>query len=372
MNRKHIHTAIALGLMFSLVMGFVGVMDVHAQSDQLSENQQQQDVVIKQLKASDHQVKKIKTAVADKQEILAESREKSKWMKEEIKRLNKQIDSRDKLLKKRVRTMYLNQGSANYLDVLLGSESFGNFIDRVFALKTISENDQNMLNDQKQDKANRAANQQALIDEQSQLKNGLAELKDLETELLKKEEDQRSQLALLKKEASKIKEKEMDKNEETEVAEAQTRALSSQSADLENLSDSKADFIKPAQGYISSGFGQRSFDNSFHPGIDIASSEGTPVMAAADGVVFRAYHSSSYGNTVMVSHKINGQLFTTVYAHLNSYHVSAGERVSKGQDIGGMGNTGESFGSHLHFELYDGQWNPPPHNGAVDPMKFIK
>ncbi|MET1249484.1 peptidoglycan DD-metalloendopeptidase family protein [Sporolactobacillus sp. STCC-11] len=371
MNRKYIHT-VALGLVLSLVMGY-GIPEAHAaQGQQPSENQRQQDAVISQLKASDHQVKKIKAAVDAKQDKLVESREKSKWMKEEINRLDKQIDSRDKLLKKRIRTMYVNEGSVNYLDVLLGSESFGNFIDRVFALKTISENDQNMLNDQKKDKVDRAANQQALIDEQSQLKNRLAELKNLETELLEKEKDQRSQLALLKEEASKIKEKEMEKDEEKEIAEDQTRALNRQSTEFENLSDSKADFIKPAQGYISSGFGKRSFDNGFHPGIDIANSEGTPVKAAADGVVFRAYHSSSYGNTVMISHKIHGKLFTTVYAHLNSYHVTTGERVIKGQDIGGMGNTGESFGSHLHFELYEGQWNPPPHNGAVDPMTFIQ
>ncbi|MET1249493.1 peptidoglycan DD-metalloendopeptidase family protein [Sporolactobacillus sp. STCC-11] len=367
MHRNYIHTALALGLMLPLIMGY-GVTEVHASSDQqLFENQHQQDVVIKQLKAADHQVKKIKAAVDTKQDQLAENREKSKWMGEEIQRLNKQIDSRDKLLKKRLRTMYLNQGSTNYLDVLLGSESFGNFIDRVFALKTITENDQNMLSDQKKDKADRTTNRRALIEEKNQLENGLAELKDLKTKLLEKEKDQRSQLALLKEEASKIKEKEMDKDEEKEVAEAQK-----QSINIDNVSDSDVAFIKPAQGYISSGFGNRSFDNSFHPGIDIANSEGTPVQAAADGVVFRAYHSSSYGNTVMISHKFNGKLFTTVYAHLSSYQVATGARVAKGQTIGKMGNTGESFGSHLHFELYEGPWNPPPHNGAVDPMTFIQ
>ncbi|MCO7125328.1 peptidoglycan DD-metalloendopeptidase family protein [Sporolactobacillus shoreicorticis] len=367
MDRKYIHKALALGLMVSLIMGYIAPEAHAAQNQRFSENQQQQDVVIKQLKSLDHQVKKIKAALDAKRDQLAENREKSKWMKEEIERLDKQIDSRDKLMKERIRIMYVNEGSANYLDVLLGSENFGNFIDRLFALKTISENDRNMLNDQKNDKANRSANQQALIKEQSQLKNGLEELKDLRTELLKKEEEQRSQLALLKKEAEKIKEKEMDEDERREVAKAQMHTIND-----ENLSDSDAAFIKPAQGYISSGFGKRSFDNNFHPGIDIANSEGTPVKAAADGVVFRAYQSPSYGNTVMISHKFNGKLFTTVYAHLSSYQVATGARVTKGQVIGKMGNTGESFGSHLHFELYDGQWNPPPHNGAVDPMKYIQ
>ncbi|BBN97622.1 murein hydrolase activator EnvC family protein [Sporolactobacillus terrae] len=366
MNRNYIHTAVALVLVLSLIMGY-SVHDVHASDQQISENQQQQDGLINQLKQTDRHVKKIKADVTEKQENLAESREKSKWMKVEIERLNAQIDSRDKLLKKRFRAMYLNGGNMNYIDVLLGSESFGDFIDRMFALKTISDNDQKLLTAQKQDQANRAAQQEELAKEQKQLENGLTELNDLKEELLKKEADQRNQLTLLKKEASKIKEKEMEKDEEKDVSEAQTHALAS-----ENVSDSDAAFIKPAQGYISSGFGKRSFDNSFHPGIDIANSEGTPVQAAADGVVFRAYHSSSYGNAVMISHKFKGKLFTTVYAHLSSYEVATGERVAKGQVIGKMGNTGESFGSHLHFELYEGQWNPPPHNGAIDPMKFIQ
>lgn len=366
MNRNYIHTAAALVLVLSLIMGY-SVQDVHASDQQISENQQQQDGLINRVKQTDRRVKQIKAAVDKKQEKLAESREKSKWMKAEIKRLNAQIDSRDKLLKKRFRAMYVNGGNMNYLDVLLGSESFGDFIDRMFALKTISDNDQKLLTAQKQDQANRAAQQEELAKEQKQLEDGLTELNDLKDELLKKEEDQRSQLARLKKEASKIKEKEMKKDEEKEVSEAQTHAIA-----FENASDSNAVFIKPTQGYVTSGFGKRSFDNGFHPGIDIANSEGTPVYAAAGGVVFRAYHSSSYGNAVMISHKFKGKLFTTVYAHLSGYEVATGERVAKGQVIGKMGNTGESFGSHLHFELYEGQWNPPPHNGAVDPMKFIQ
>jgi murein DD-endopeptidase MepM/ murein hydrolase activator NlpD len=375
-----------LGMVLSLTLGF-NAYNVQAASDrqtdikqnlsnnpQLTNNNKQQDVVVKRIKATEKQIETLQKNVMDKQSKLDESQEKSRWLNKEINRLTRQINAREKLLKKRLRSIYINGGVISYLDVLLGAESFGNFLDRLFALKVIYENDQKLLTAQENDKKHQVSKRISLTKEQRKLQNGLADLRKLERDLLNEKADQRSELALLRKEASKIKEKEMNKEEETEITKAQTREVNKQSPSIEikKLSMSRSAFINPTKGYISSGFGKRSFGNSFHPGIDIANSEGTPVKAAADGIVFRAYRSSSYGNTVMLSHKINGRLYTTVYAHLNAYNVSTGERVAQSQVIGGMGNTGESFGSHLHFELYIGPWTPPPHKGAVNPANYIQ
>ncbi|MRB78846.1 peptidoglycan DD-metalloendopeptidase family protein, partial [Bacillus thuringiensis] len=100
----------------------------------------------------------------------------------------------------------------------------------------------------------------------------------------------------------------------------------------------------------SSGFGKR--DGQMHYGLDIAASGNVPVVAAADGIATRSYYSASYGNVVFISHNINGQTYTTVYAHLNSRSVSVGQSVKQGQQIGIMGNTGQSEGQHLHFEIH--------------------
>lgn len=110
-----------------------------------------------------------------------------------------------------------------------------------------------------------------------------------------------------------------------------------------------------------------------HNGIDIAEPGYHPIYAVADGRVRRSYTSSSYGETIMIEHTINGMKWESVYAHLRkgSRTAFAGNRVKQGQRIGVMGNTGRSTGQHLHFELHKGgNWNLNKTN-AVDPLKYL-
>ncbi|ACK90961.1 Peptidase, M23/M37 [Bacillus cereus 95/8201] len=128
------------------------------------------------------------------------------------------------------------------------------------------------------------------------------------------------------------------------------------------------DFIQPAAGRYTSRFEKRG--GKMHHGLDIAASGTVPVVAAAEGVITRSYYSTSYGNVVFISHNINGQTYTTVYAHLKSRSVSAGQKVKQGQQLGIMGNTGQSEGQHLHFEIHKGEWNAQKSN-AMDPKIYI-
>ncbi|PWW31047.1 murein DD-endopeptidase MepM/ murein hydrolase activator NlpD [Cytobacillus oceanisediminis] len=120
-------------------------------------------------------------------------------------------------------------------------------------------------------------------------------------------------------------------------------------------------FAYPAVGgYISSKVGYRW--GKMHKGIDIARPSNRTIKAADNGVIVSAGWDGGYGNKIVIDHK-NG--FRTVYAHLDSISVSAGQTVSKGSKIGVMGMTGDSTGVHLHFELYK--------NGKMqDPLKYIK
>src|SRR5690606_24396045 len=128
-------------------------------------------------------------------------------------------------------------------------------------------------------------------------------------------------------------------------------------------------FIKPADGVITSHFRTKSRPN--HHGLDIAKRGKVPIKAAASGNVSKSYFSSSYGNVVFIVHFMNGQTYETVYAHMRNRLVKEKENVTQGQIIGYMGNTGDSTGQHLHFEIHKGSWNMAKSN-AVDPLDYIE
>jgi murein DD-endopeptidase MepM/ murein hydrolase activator NlpD len=115
-----------------------------------------------------------------------------------------------------------------------------------------------------------------------------------------------------------------------------------------------------------SGFGYRrdpkGAGNRMHEGTDMAGAYGTPIHATADGVVTHAGWDSGYGRQVTIRHDFGVE---TVYAHLSAVGVSVGQRVSRGDRIGDMGNSGRSTGTHLHYEVH---LNGTP----VNPMTFIK
>lgn len=116
--------------------------------------------------------------------------------------------------------------------------------------------------------------------------------------------------------------------------------------------------------------GQR---GKLHPGIDIAESGTHPVYAAANGTVTRSYRSATYGECIFILHNISYQTYETVYAHMKtgSRKVKVGDKVKQGQTIGTMGNTGNSTGQHLHFEIHRGRWNLSKTN-AVNPLNYLK
>lgn len=101
---------------------------------------------------------------------------------------------------------------------------------------------------------------------------------------------------------------------------------------------------------------------AFHEGLDFTAEKGTPIYAAADGIVSQAESTPDYGNIVKVDH---GSGLETRYAHASRVLVKPGERVEKGQLIAEVGNTGRSTGAHLHFEVRL--------NGvALDPRKYLQ
>ena len=133
--------------------------------------------------------------------------------------------------------------------------------------------------------------------------------------------------------------------------------------------NSVSSFVLPITGaVISSGFGWRvhpvTGERRMHKGVDFAAPTGTPIFAAADGVVTEAgWTNGGYGNIVELRHS-DGSV--TLYAHTSRVYVSKGQVVNRGRAIAEVGTTGRSTGPHLHFEVQ------PDGKNAVDPMDYLQ
>jgi murein DD-endopeptidase MepM/ murein hydrolase activator NlpD len=130
---------------------------------------------------------------------------------------------------------------------------------------------------------------------------------------------------------------------------------------------SLSDLMVPVTGRMSSQYGYRVHpvtkkQNSFHSGIDIAAPKGTPVYAAADGIIRKSeFNRSGYGNLIVVEHEKN---LSTYYGHLDERNGQVNQRVKKGDLIGRVGATGMATGPHLHFEVRKG-------NNALNPEEYL-
>lgn len=395
----------------------------HKKENELQDNHAEQDEIVTQIEDLKSSIDKTIKEISNKKDSIKETKASIEKLKKEIDVLEKRIKERDELLKERVSSMYESGGAVNYLDVILGAKDFGDFLDRVFALNVIAEQDKAILEEHKQDKAAVEEKKGKVESELSSLNNDLKDLENLNQKLTDQKKQQNKLLAQLQVEENHIHEDMMELKEKNELLSAQEAAIKAEIARAKkeeeerkkreaaaraaaeaaaakakadaaaraksssNSSSSRPvspppaptpdpapvyrDFIFPSQGIITSNFGYRS--SGMHYGMDIAKGGSTvPIVAAASGTVSKAYYSSSYGNVVYINHYINGQLYTTIYAHMRSTPaVRSGQSVSQGTFLGYQGNTGASRGQHLHFELHKGPWNGSKSN-AVDPRPYIQ
>ena len=125
--------------------------------------------------------------------------------------------------------------------------------------------------------------------------------------------------------------------------------------------------IWPVQGQLSSSFGKRNDPfagtGSFHAGVDLTARYGTPIVAAADGVVMKSGWFARYGKRVVLAHGSNG--LSTGYAHMSEFFVQPGQVVRRGEVIGRVGRSGKTTSPHLHYEVrYLGT--------PVNPYKYLR
>lgn len=362
--------------------------------DALNEVENEQASVDQEIKRIDLAVEDTEVKINEKEQQVTEAEANIEKLHGEIAILEERIAKRNELLKDRARSFQEN-GRITYFDVLLGAKSFSDFIDRMGAVAVFVAADQDILTEHKADKDELEEKQTEMENTLQSLKKMQADLESMKKSLAAQKAEKEKVMASLEHEEEHMHAEMADLEEADQLLAAQKKAIQ-KAIELEQKRQAEAaaaaaakakqsssnggggsvsappvssgNFTKPAQGYLSSGFGIR--ERNDHKGIDIAASGTVPIVAAADGVVIRSYYSTSYGNCIFISHSINGQIYTTVYAHMRQRMASEGQVVSKGQQIGLMGNTGASYGQHLHFELHKGEWNISKSN-AINPVGIV-
>ncbi len=383
--------------------------DLNQTNDKISNLQGQQADVKSEMKRLDYAITDATNKINEKTTKIEETKGEITKLQEEIQIIKERMEKRNELLKDRARSYQETGGVVNYLDVLMGSTSFSDFIDRANAVATIVQADQEILKQQEADKVELEQKQGQLEKDLASLETMLADLNKLNEQLNAQMAEKDQLLASLASQESEAHDYAMGLSEQEKILAAQEIAIQNslkqeqerqakaaadaaaaaaaaaaakKNAPAKNTGSSSSgassaspapapavsggSFTRPAAGQITSGFGPR--DGGMHYGVDIAQGGPVPIVAAADGQVYVSHYSSSYGNVVYILHNINGQTYTTVYAHMRVSMVSEGATVKKGQQIGIMGNTGDSHGQHLHFELYQGKW---AYHAAINPMGIV-
>lgn len=304
--------------------------------------------------------------------------------------------------KERLKALYVSGGSSlGALEILLDSESLSEFFTRQELVEVMAQRDQSMLDqldaymaETQSDREELVVAQQEVADSKKAIEAAQDELEVLyeENDLLVASLEGQQAQAQEQIAANEAEDAELQAQLEALIAERNRQEEEKRQQALQNQqaqnggSDGGEGATQPSGGTgvepvtpglqsgfspiwplpgvgvgsITGHFGDMYF-NGPHNGLDIGAGYGTPIVAAQAGEVISAQYHWSWGNNVLIWHN---ETFSTRYAHMSSIAVSAGQYVEQGQIIGYVGSTGESFGNHLHFEVYYG-------GSRVDPDPYL-
>lgn len=331
---------------------------------QLDDIEKRLEVVVEELEKLEEDYRQITEESRQVEEELQSTCEEisdmEKMLKEKQERvdeLSARLDTELQNFNSYLRRVYMS-GFTGYFQFFVNSQDLEDFFNRLTLLQRIIKTDSELIETLQY-------TYECLKTETADLERELENLADKQKRLvvlqetLKRNYDRLEEVISSKEQLSSKLEKERARHEEVleELMESSGRLeMVISSLQGEPIPDSSRgstnDFIWPLDGYISSDFGWRTHPilqtRKLHTGIDIAVNRGTPVMTVAAGKVIFSGWVNGYGNTVIIDH---GSSIMTLYAHNDKLVCRAGVNVKKGDVIAYSGNTGNSTGPHLHFEV---------------------
>ncbi len=392
---KKIFTVLSLALMLSLIpkISFTAqattcstkeecnaiINDAQSQISELKKKesaiQDEIEIVEGDMGTTIQKISETEAAILEFEKKITAKENEIKSSEDEVKKLENEIKELKEVVAERMRVSQRLSRANTILQVLSESDSLVDLIRRLRVVNHFAESDAESMNElsllvskQQAMLASLKVQKQELASSKADLEQERATLKAYQEKL----EEQKTELA---KQMQELESERLSAAEILAIAEEQKKILeqtpppvvSGGGSASGGVISSTGFMIPLATGYVSCEF--MCYPN--HTGIDLANygDTSTPVYAAQGGTVIRAGWHSAYGNHVMITHNVDGRIITTVYAHMHSApYVSVGQQVSRGTQLGTMGNTGNSFGAHLHFEVYEGYYNYPY---ASNPRNYI-
>ena len=369
-----------LSLLISFILVMMVISPVFAATKteiqkKKEEAQEQKEEVQEQKSEAMDEIKKLSDSISENEsklddlgdELTSLGNDINK-LQAELKETQKKYDAQEKLLKDRISAQY-EAGDTTFLDVILSSSSFSDFLSNYFLVSEILENDSDLLTSIDNQKNKIEKDKKNLEDKQKAVKTKKAEQEKMQVVLNNQKTEKQNKVASLTEEEKELSAKIDEYNKALQQLEAAARRASRVSyTSNTKYVGGKMLWPCPSSTRITSTFGGRAspggIGSTNHKGIDIGASSGSAIVAALDGKVVYTGYNVARGNYVMIDH---GGGIITLYQHgLNgSIKVSSGQSVKQGQTIMGVGSTGYSTGPHLHFEVWE--------NGTpVNPINYVR
>jgi len=291
----------------------------------------------------------------------------------QLKDSQKQIDSTKKqqvkqqrLLVKRIRESHKLSDVSGW-EYMLSSRDFSDFILRSHYLKKLWDSDRKLIEAYSGGIRTISKNQQEIVKKQKKLTSLIGRLKKEKRELSKRMKERKTFIDKVRTEPKLKKQARKEFAKAGEKLNKRVASIATKPAPKKQkhvaFSKMKGKMPCPVKAKIEQGFGEVENDEAkiFHGGLDFRAKNGTPVKLPADGMVIFSGRFRGFGNLLVIDH---GQKFYTLYAHLKELLLPKGQKVSKGQIIGHVGDSGSIKGSYLYFELrYKGK--------AINPVRWF-
>ena len=292
-----------------------------------------------------------------------------KEKQEERKEVEKELDVLRQTYKHRIQDIYL-KGNNFYFELLLQSDSIGDFLKRYDYISILAKADQRVIQKYTDKQKELSGVEQELQKSLANLQTAQKKAQSVFAQLQRKYQEHEGKLAALENNLTELEDKNVEARKELRkwVTKREEEARKKEQQTYAGGKAPQTDgFLWPVKGKVTSPFGMRYHpihrEYRMHEGLDIAAKMGTPIRAASSGEVIEARPSRGYGYIIVIYH---GNGLSTLYAHMyaQTVKVEVGQKVSAGDVIAAVGSNGFSTGPHLHFEVHKG-------SAPVDPMSYL-